>query len=106
MKERYQNTSCSIDPPSEMEERGVESPLLREESALNSISGGFTDKRTGWEGRSALSSTPGGFGCQEDRFYGRRFGTKRKQLCIHEVSTPREMPRLAWEGSGTARIGI
>tara|TARA_Y100001956_G_C3960437_1_gene116515 strand:- start:307 stop:459 length:153 start_codon:yes stop_codon:yes gene_type:complete len=50
MKERYQNTSCSIDPPSEMEERGVESPLLREESALNSISGGFTDKRTGWEG--------------------------------------------------------
>ena len=67
MKERYQNTSCSIDPPSEMEERGVESPLLREESALNSISGGFTDKRTGWESRSALSSTPGGFGCQEDR---------------------------------------
>ena len=39
-------------------------------------------------------------------FYGRRFGTKRKQLRIHEVSTPREMPRLAWEGSGTARIGI
>ena len=41
MKEIYQNTSCSIDPPSEMEERGVESPLLREESTLNSISGGF-----------------------------------------------------------------
>ena len=51
-----------------MEERGVESPLLREESALNSISVGFPAKRTGWEGWSALSSIPGEFGCQEDRF--------------------------------------
>ena len=68
MKDRYQSNSCSKDPPSEMEEGVCREPSSEEESALNSISGGFPAKRTGWEGWSALSSISGGFGRQEDRF--------------------------------------
>ena len=106
MKDRYQSNSCSKDPPSEMEEGVCREPssegrkcpqfhirwISRQEDRMGGLKRPQFHIRWIWPPRGPVS--------------GRELGTKWKQLCTREASTPREMPSLAWEGAGTARRGI